>query len=192
MAREALDEGDEQRALNLAQRAVDLDPGPTTWLAQQIRVEILERKGELDRAQGYLDAYLALPGLFTEHRAWGEEVWSRLAASRASRDAVLAAEGRALLTRRRVGIGLLLAGVAEQGVGAGFLINFHHQGADPAHSGGWQDTGLILSGVGAALWIPGVVLALSAVDQRSVSTVSFAPSVHVGAEGMSLGLVVGW
>jgi len=161
MAREALDSGDADRALNLATRAVDLDPGPTTWLAQQIRIEVLEQRGALDEAIGHVERYLALDGLFTEHRAWGEEVRARLSSARAARDAEAAARSEALADRRAVGLALSVGGLAAAGVGVGFLVNFHHQGADPAYSGGWQDAGLVLVGVGAGLAVPGLIAGLS-------------------------------
>ncbi len=186
MAREAVDGGDEERALQLATRAADLDPGPTTWLAQQIRIEILERRGQLDEASEFLERYLALDGLFTEHRAWGHEVAGRISAARVARDADAAALYEALVARRRAGIALAAGGAAAAGIGVGFLVNFHHQGADPAHSGGWQDAGLVLSGVGAGLIVPGLVAALSTLPRARPVTAAILP-----APG-GLWLVVRW
>jgi hypothetical protein len=58
MAREAFGAAQENRALSLAQRALDLNPGPPPWLAQQIRLEILERWGSLDDVSKHLPEYL--------------------------------------------------------------------------------------------------------------------------------------
>lgn len=162
-------------ALTLAGRAISLDPGATTWLAQQIRVEVLERQERYDEAMGFLREYLALEGLFPEHRAWGQEAEVRIGAvldARRVREGELIARVRG---RRGGGIGLAIGGAVPLGVGVGFAVNFGHNGGDVERYGGWLDSGLVLIGVGAALEVFGLVLVLTS-DQAPSSQVALVPT----------------
>ena len=77
-AQEAFDGGELEQAMRLAKQAILLNSGPGTWLAQQIRIEVLEKQGRLRDAMGFLEDYMALDGLFPEHVAWGREARGRL------------------------------------------------------------------------------------------------------------------
>jgi tetratricopeptide (TPR) repeat protein len=189
-AKEALDGGDANEALKLANRAIALDDGPGTWLAQQLRVEILERRGDYEAAMTHLRDYLRLDGLFPEHRSWGEEAKSRLGRKLANRDAVSAARK----TRRGVGIGLLAGGAVPLGIGLGFVGNFAAQGGDPAQSGGWLDSGLALVGVGAGLEIAGAVLVATSAEpkRRAALGIDFGPRLASAGGGWRVGLHGRW
>lgn len=160
-ADEARQAGRLDEALDLASEAIGLDPGATTWLAQQIRIEILEESGRPEEAMTCLLAYVALEGLFPEHRTWGDEAIARIGARLAERTARREEVRRRLAGRRVAGGALMAFGAAPIGVGAGFVGNFAWNGSDVVDYGGWLDCGLVLVGVGAAIEVSGVVVALA-------------------------------
>ncbi len=153
-AKDAWDAGDAEEAWRLAQRAISLENGPSTWLAQQIRIEVLEERGQLEQALTHLQDYLALDGLFPEHRAWGEEAERRIGGA-------VARTRLARRSRRGVGIGLVAGGAVPLGVGIGLLGNYGSKvgaGGDPTWYAGFQDAGLVFliaggvtEGIGIAL-----------------------------------------
>ncbi len=153
-AEQALSNGDRDEALKLAQRAISLEAGPSTWLAQQIRVEILEGRGELSQAMRHLRDYLAIDGLFPEHRAWGEEARGRITKK-------LGVIERAGSTRKGVGIALVGGGALPLGLGIASLANYGDKvaaGNNPIAYEGYLDAGVaaivvggIMEGVGIAL-----------------------------------------
>lgn len=77
----ALDEGDAQAALGLAESALRFNPGTDTWLARQVRIRALERLGRLDDAVAAAREYVALTGLLADQRRWGETALRRLEAA---------------------------------------------------------------------------------------------------------------
>jgi len=162
-ARDAHDAGDQDKALRLCTRAIALDPGPATWLAQQLRIEILEERGELDEAWEHLRAYLALDGLFPEHRAWGEEADDRISAAR---EAAAAQARRTATLQRGAGIGLIVGGAVPLGVGVGFLAQYGSKTSDPLFTDGWYDGfldgGAALTAAGATVLVVGVIVAATA------------------------------
>ena len=58
MGREAFGAAQENRALSLAQRALDLNSRPPPWRVQPIRMDLLERLGSLDDVSKHLAEYL--------------------------------------------------------------------------------------------------------------------------------------
>jgi tetratricopeptide (TPR) repeat protein len=187
-ADEAFRAGRYDDALTLAGRAISLDPAATTWLAQQIRVEVLERQERYDEAMAFLRDYLALEGLFPEHRAWGQEAEARIGGvleQRRARDAEVKAK---VTGRRGAGIGLMVGGAIPLGVGIGFAANFGHNGADVQRYGGWLDSGLVLVGVGTALEVFGLVLVLTA-DPKDGGGVALRPLI-AGPGGGANGLML--
>ena len=179
-AREALDEGDAEDALRLARRAISLEAGPSTWLAQQIQIEILERRGSLEQAMGCVQDYLALDGLFPEHVVWGEEARRRLGDALARR--------RAQRTGRRgAGVALVVGGAAPLGIGVGFLANYGQQlgaGGAPELFGGFLDAGIALAMAGGVAEGVGIALAASAGQTpRRAGLARAAPIVAFGLDG---------
>jgi hypothetical protein len=157
LAREALDKGDDAEALRLARRAISLEAGPTTWLAQQIQIEILEARGSLEQAMGCLQDYMALGNLFPEHLAWGEEARQRIGAA-------LARQRASRSGRLGAGTALMVGGVVPLGVGVGFLANHGQKtgaGGDPGLYGGFLDAGVTFVVVGAIVEGVGIALAAS-------------------------------
>ncbi len=157
----ALRSGDSRLAASLAAQALALDGGPASWLAWQVRIDALERMGRLGAALDAAKEYLALDGLFPEHRAWGIEARGRLRSHlgdvRASRRVVGGEPER----RRGAGVVLVLTALAPLGVGVASVANFVHQGNDVEISGGWLDLGAPLIVAGAAVEIAGIVLLAS-------------------------------
>ena len=186
-ADEAFRAGRFEDALTLAGRAIGLDPGATTWLAQQIRIDVLERQERFEEAMVFLRDYLALQGLFPEHRAWGQEAEARIAAVLEARRAREQELRRKVRGRRGAGIGLVIGGAAPLGVGVGFAINFGHNGGDIEKYGGWLDSGLVLMMVGTGLEVFGLVLVLSEADPAGA--VALRPMVG-GPGGAPTGLVL--
>ncbi|MCO4774145.1 MAG: hypothetical protein KDA24_29205, partial [Deltaproteobacteria bacterium] len=119
-AREAWEDGKTDEALRLAQRAISLDDGAATWLAQQIRVEALEAQGRYDEAMGHLRRYLRLDDLFPEHVAWGKEAKDRIGPKY---DAWLA-EKKAREARRGIGVGTVVGGAVPLALGISWLANY--------------------------------------------------------------------
>ncbi len=176
-AREAFEAGKLDDALRLASRAIALDSGPSTWLGQQIRVEVLEKQGQLETAMGYLDDYLALDGLFPEHIAWGEETRDRLRGALRSAGARNAAIEQRRQTQTGVGIGLLVGGAIPLAIGIGHAANYGVQGGVPETHGGWLDSGLVLIGVGAGMEIAGALLAATAPRGAAVTIAPAGPGL---------------
>ena len=174
-ADEAFRAGDHENALVLASRAIGLDPGATTWLAQQIRIEVLEEQERHDEAMAFLRDYLALEGLFPEHQAWGKEAEERIGSVLAERQERERELTRRIRGRRGAGVGLVIGGAAPIGVGVGFAVNFGYNGGDIERYGGWLDSGLVLMGVGLAVEVFGLVLVLTA-EPPSVGGVALAPA----------------
>ena len=136
----------------------------------------------------FLRDYLALEGLFPEHRAWGLEAETRIGGvleKRRQRELILKRKVRG---RRGVGIGLMAAGAVPLGIGLGFAANFGHNGSDIERYGGWLDSGLVLIGVGAALEAFGLVLVLTA-DPNDGTTVAVGTMVG-GPGGAPTGLLL--
>ena len=184
-AREALDEGETDRALELARRAISLDDGPTTWLAQQIQVEVLEQRAQLEAAMTALGDYLELQGLFPEHVAWGEEARDRIGAA-------LTRQRRSRAGRQGAGAALMVGGAVPLGVGLGFLANHGSKtatGGDPDLYGGFLDAGLALTLGGAVAEGLGIALLASTARRPGhAARVVAAPAVAVDADG---GVVLG-
>lgn len=176
-AREAFEAGELDDALRLANRAIALDSGPSTWLGQQIRVEVLEQQGQLEQAMTHLEAYLALDGLFPEHLAWGDEARGRLRGAlrdAGQRNAALEQQAR---TQTGVGIGLLVGGAVPLAIGVGHAVNYGVQGGNPDTHGGWLDSGLVLIGVGAGLEVAGALLVALAPKGRAVTLAPAGPGL---------------
>ena len=112
-AKEAWEAGNDKDALRLSNRAISLDPGASTWLAQQIRIEVLEGEGRLEEAMTHVRTYLRIDDLFPEHEAWGEEARDRIGSALAQANALLA-ERR---TRVGVGAGLAVGGAVPLAIG---------------------------------------------------------------------------
>ena len=179
-AREALDRGNEDEALRLARRAISLDDGPTTWLAQQIQVEILEARGLLDQAMDRLQDYLALDGLFPEHQAWGKEARQRIGAA-------LSRQRASRAGRQGAGAALMVGGAVPLGIGIGFLGNYGQKtggGGDPDLYGGFLDAGIGLTIAGALAEGVGIALVASTA-RRSTHAARPAPlpTLAVGPDG---------
>lgn len=180
LAREALDQGNPEEALRLARRAISLEAGPTTWLAQQIQIEILEVRGNLEQAMGRLHDYLALDGLFPEHVAWGEEARLRIG------DA-LARQRTRRSGRRGAGVALIVGGAAPLGIGVGFLANYGQKtgaGGAPELYGGFLDAGLALTIAGSVAEGLGIALAASTAPRPGqAGLLRPAPTLVVSSEG---------
>jgi hypothetical protein len=187
-ADEAFRAGKLDEALRLASRAIGLDGGATTWLAQQIRVEVLEQQGRLEEAMTHLQEYLALEGLFPEHRAWGEEAEARIGAVLSDQQALADKAERARKGRLGAGVGLVVAGAIPLGIGVGFAANFSHNDSDVELYGGWLDAGLALIGVGVGVEVAGTILLLSAAPDRGGRRVT----LRVASAGPGLRLEARW
>ena len=159
-AQEAYDEGELDRAMRLAKQAIVLNAGPGTWLAQQIRIEVLEKQGQLDDAMMFLEDYMALDGLFPEHVAWGRETRGRLSGRLivAAAEEERAAEGTRV--RRGVGVGFLVGGAVPLATGIGFLANYGRLGGQPQYDG-WAQAGGALLVLGIAADVTGAILVAS-------------------------------
>ncbi len=156
-AKEAYTNGDVAEAYRLAQRAISLEAGPSTWLAQQIRIEVLEDRGQLEQAMTHLRTYLQIDGLFPEHKAWGSEAKGRIGGAlrvvRTQRQA-----------RQGIGAGLAVGGGATLGVGIGLLANYGIKtgaGGNPDWYAGFLDAGLALTIAGGVLEGVGIALIAS-------------------------------
>ncbi len=185
-SQEAFDAGQLDQAMRYAQQAILLNSGPGTWLAQQIRIEVLERKGQIRDAIGYLEDYMALDGLFPEHVAWGREARGRLDGRLIVAEAEAARAREGLQVRRGVGIGCLVGGAAPLATGVGFLANFASKGGGPEY-GGWAQAGGALVAVGAAAEVVGAVLVATTASPPPVALVP-APL----ADGFALALSGTW
>ncbi len=188
-ADEAFARGELDEALRLATRAVELDPGPSTWLAKQIRIEVLEQQGELVAALGFVDAYLAVEGLFPEHVAWGEEARGRLEASLSGQADEEEALERSRRARTAIGTGLVVGGAFPLAIGVSFLGNFGFNGSDVEHYGGWLDSGLVLLGVGVGLEVAGIAVLASTGPRGRTVSLSVHP-VLPGPRSRRAGLVL--
>jgi tetratricopeptide (TPR) repeat protein len=179
-AREALDEGDAEEALRLARRAISLEAGPTTWLAQQIQIEVLEARGNLEQAMGCLQDYLALDGLFPEHLAWGQEARRRIGEA-------LSRQRAQRTGRRGAGVALIVGGAAPLGIGVGFLANYGQKtaaGGAPELYGGFLDAGLALAITGGVVEGIGIALAASSAPPTGqASALRPVPTFAVSADG---------
>ncbi len=186
-AKDAFDAGDTDKALRLAGRAIALDSGPATWLARQLRIEILEDRGELTEAADHLAEYLSLEGLFPEHRAWGEEAEERIEGKLA---AVAEGARRTADVQRGAGIGLIVGGVVPLGIGVGFLAQYGSKTSDPLFEGGWfdgfLDGGIALTATGAGLLVAGIVVAATAPKADGFAAV---PTLDFDGRTLSFGLV---
>lgn len=187
-AKEAWDERDGEEALRLATRAISLDPGAGTWLAQQIRVEVLEFRGALEEAMEHVEAYLALDGLFPEHVAWGEEAKARIG------ERLAVARGKTRLRRGRLGagVGLAVGGAVPLGLGIGWMANYGAKtgaGLPKEDYLGFLDAGIALTAVGAVMEGVGVALIASGAGDGGVAVV---PSLGVGPDGVAVGLSGRW
>lgn len=159
-AKEAWEAGDDEQALRLANRAISLDPGATTWLAQQIRIEVLEEQGKLQEAYDHVRTYLRIDGLFAEHTSWGKEARERIGEKL---DAI-----SALLAQRRArvgaGAGLAVGGAVPLGIGIGWLANYGGKTPAEKQSGdfdGFVDGGAVMIGIGGVLEGIGIALIAS-------------------------------
>jgi tetratricopeptide (TPR) repeat protein len=199
-AKDAWESGDVDEALKLASRAISLDPGPSTWLAQQIRIEALERKGNLEGAMGHLQDYLALDGLFPEHVAWGKEARARIG------QALQAQQSQAMQgvnTRRGAGVGLVVGGALPLGIGIAWLGNYASKPGTAAEKadtyGGFLDAGAVMTGVGAAVDVAGIILLATAKAPRGSAsrdgqgpTFAVAPSLQPIDRGVAVGFGGRW
>ena len=159
-AQEAYDGGQLDQAMRLAKQAILLNAGPGTWLAQQIRIEVLERQGHIEEAMTFLEDYMGLDGLFPEHVAWGRETRGRLSGRLivAAAEAERAAEGTQI--RRGVGVGFLVGGAVPLATGIGFLANYGRLGGQAQYDG-WAQAGGALLAVGIAAEATGAILLAS-------------------------------
>ena len=195
-AKEAWEAGKDQDALRLANRAISLDPGPSTWLAQQIRIEVLEGDGKLEEAMTHVRTYLRIDGLFPEHEAWGEEARDRIGATLAATNALLQ-ERR---TRAGIGAGMAIGGAVPLAIGVGWLANYGSksgQGLDPADYAGFLDGGAVMLGIGGVFEGVGIALIASGAGKpegtASVPLVRPTFAARPGADGRwSLGLTGRW
>lgn len=156
-ARAAYDDGDRDLALKRAEQAILLDDGPTTWLAQQIRIEVFEERGELKTAMGHLETYMGLEGLFPEHLAWGREARGRLEGKLIAAEARSQGAGTEAGVRRGIGVATMVGGAVPLATGIGFLANYQRLGGTDEF-GGWAQAGGALLGVGIGLEVVGGVL----------------------------------
>jgi len=179
-AREALAEGDVDEALKLARRAISLDDGPTTWLAQQIQVEILEQRGNLEAAMTALRHYLDLDDLFPEHVEWGKEARQRIGSA-------LARERRSRTGRQGAGAALMVGGAVPLGVGVGFLANYGSKtgaGGDPYLYQGFLDAGIGLTIAGAVAEGVGIALVASTARKPGqAARLAPVPTLAIGPDG---------
>ena len=168
-AKAAFEEGALDEALLLARRAIDLAPGPESWLARQIQVESLERLGRIDDALDAVEAYMAVDGLFPEHESWGREARGRLEGKRLVAEAETRRITEQARARRGVGIGLVIGGAAPTVTGVSLLVNYGRLGGDWADYGGWAQAGAAFLAVGLAVEVAGVILAATAGRSRGVA-----------------------
>ncbi len=169
-AKDALEDGDVAEALRLAQRAISIEAGPSTWLAQQIRIEILEQDGAYEDALRHMRAYLDIDGLFPEHVAWGKETRARL-----RREVERIRAGRA--ARKGVGIGMVAVGAVPLGLGIASLANYGDKtpaNADPTPYEGFLDAGVAGLVVGGVLDGVGIALIASSVPPNRVAMLPWA------------------
>ena len=182
-AKEALADGNVDEALRLAQRAISIEAGPSTWLAQQIRIEILEDRGELTDAMRHLRDYLEIDGLFAEHEAWGKEARARL------RDKLAVMEqGRG--SRRGVGIALVGAGAVPLALGIASLAQYGSKtsaGNAPTAYEGFLDAGVVGLVVGGALEGVGIALLASGASRNGRATAP-VPWLVADRDGLILGV----
>jgi len=194
-AKEAWEAGKDSEALRLASRAISLDPGATTWLAQQIRVEVLEEQGKLEEAMTHVRTYLRIDGLFPEHEAWGEEAKERIGEKLATINAALA-QRRA---RTGAGAGMAIGGAIPLAIGIGWLGNYGSktgQGLPAEDYAGFLDGGAVMVGIGGVLEGVGIALIASGATKPAVaSRPRIAPTLAAspGKDGRwSLGLTGRW
>ena len=195
-AKEAWEAGKDQEALRLANRAISLDPGASTWRAQQIRSEALEGAGKLEEAMTHVRTYLRIDGLFPEHEAWGEEARDRIGSTLAAANALL----RERRTRAGVGAGMAIGGAVPLGIGIAWLANYGSktsQGLPPTDYEGFLDGGAVMVGIGGVLEGVGIALIASGAGQpkgtASAPTVVPTFAASPGADGnWSLGLTGRW
>lgn len=179
-AKDAYSKGNIDEAYRLAQRAISLEAGPSTWLAQQIRIEVLEERGQLEEAMTHLRAYLQIDGLFPEHQAWGAEAKGRIGSAlkqvRAGRQA-----------RQGIGAGLAIGGVAPLGIGIGLLANYGVKtgaGGDADWYAGFLDAGIALTLVGGVMEGAGIGLIASGAAPPNVALRRAPrPSLALGPDG---------
>ena len=174
-ADEAYARGELEEALRLATRAVELDAGASTWLAQQIRIEVLEKQGELEGALTHLGTYLAVDGLFPEHLAWGDEAKVRLEAARTGQLDERTAIERSRRGKTALGTALVVGGAFPLAIGVSFVANFAFNDGDVEHYGGWLDSGLVAIGVGAGLEVAGIVVLASIGGRQQTVSLSIHP-----------------
>ncbi|MCB9761695.1 MAG: hypothetical protein H6739_17760 [Alphaproteobacteria bacterium] len=74
----AYEEGRWDDALNLANQAIDVDPGLNTLEAHQVRIQVAELRGEFQQARDWLDDFRDLSALPQLDRAWGQRMEQRL------------------------------------------------------------------------------------------------------------------
>ena len=193
-AKDAWEAGKDDEALRLANRAISLDPGATTWLAQQIRIEVLEEQGKLEEAMTHVRTYLRIDGLFPEHEAWGEEARDRIGAE------LSAIQGLQAQRKARVGAGAALAvgGAVPLAIGVAWLGNYGSktgQGLPSADYAGFLDGGAVMLGIGAVLEGVGIALIASGAGapKGTASAARVVPTLAVGAHGeWALGLTGRW
>ncbi len=143
----ALEEGDDDGAIDLAVQARKLDPGPNTWRARQIELEILERRGRLGQGLALLPDYFSLE-LPTAQMLWAERIQVRLRRRHGMRSA---------------GIGLLGGAAVSVITGVAFLAHgarLRDQGWDhlATENGGALGAGAVLAGIGAGVGVAGGIL----------------------------------
>ena len=175
-AKEALADGDVDEALRLSQRAISIEAGPSTWLAQQIRIEILEERGELTDAMRHLRAYLDIDGLFAEHQAWGKEARARL------RDRLALIEQQRSV-RRGAGIALVGVGALPLALGIASLAQYGDKtgaGGSAAAYEGFLDAGVVGLIVGGAMEGVGIALLASSASRGGLAK---APVPWLVADG---------
>jgi len=192
-AKDAWDAGKTAEALRLAQRAISLDDGAATWLAQQIRIEALEEQGRYEEAMGHLRRYLRLDDLFPEHVAWGKEAKARIGPKY---DAWLAAK-KQREARRGIGAGLAIGGAVPLALGAGWLANYGIKtgsGLPKEDYEGFVDGGVAMLIAGGVM--EGIGIALIASSADGPATAGIQPQAHLvvapAPGGMSVGLTGRW
>lgn len=192
-AKDAWDAGKTADALRLAQRAISLDDGAATWLAQQIRIEALEEQGRYEEAMSHLRRYLRLDDLFPEHVAWGEEAKARIGPKY---DAWLAAK-KQREARRGIGVGMAVGGAVPLALGAGWLANYGAKtgaGLPKEDYEGFVDGGVAMLIAGGIM--EGVGIALIASSADGPATAALPRDAHLviapAPGGVSVGLTGRW
>ena len=160
LARIALDEGDWQRARELAETVLTLDTSQATAPVRLILAWVLEHEGQYDAALYELRQYLALelPEAGIEK---GRRLEVRLRSRLGARSRSRTGGGDILLRARRdraAAVSLLVAGVAPIVVGVGFVINDVRWARLGVDSGSWAAIGTPLALGGIALDLAGLVL----------------------------------